>query len=226
MHVGLASVNDWALNRIQRYIPSPHKVYAVQQKDSILQQCVDYGLDVLFYEVAFVTRSQLTIWRNITKVPNTNLVLISPVQNREIEEKVLKLGIYDIISKPLNDIGDDIQRILEALNKKDELTQKYEMTMRSFHDAIVNVRGKRISLSRTELELLKALVSAKGQYVPTVQLINKVWGASGSGKKEDLYVYISRLREKVEENPASPQLIVSSRGFGYTFNGEVSIERE
>ncbi len=226
MHIGIATKNGWALNRIQSYIPSIHEVYAVQQKDSIIQQCQDNDLDVLFYEVAYVTRSQLTIWRNIAKVPNTNLVLISPVSKREIEEKALRLGAYDIISKPWNALGDDIQRILNTIDNKQFLMQKYELTMRSFHDAIVNVRGKRISLSQTELVLLKTLISSNGRYIPTEQLINHIWGPSGSGKKEDLYVYISRLREKLEENPTLPQLIVSSRGFGYTFNGEVSIERE
>ena len=226
MRVGIATKNDWALNRIQSYIPSIHEVYAVQQKDSIIQQCQDNGLDVLFYEVAYVTRSQLTIWRNIGKIPNTNLVLISPVSKRELEEKALRLGAYDVISKPWNELGDDIQRILNTIDNKQLLMQKYELTMRSFHDAIVNVRGKRISLTQTELVLLKSLISSNGRYIPTEELISHIWGASGSGKKEDLYVYISRLREKLEENTALPQLIVSSRGFGYTFNGEVSIERE
>ena len=226
MHIGIATQNDWALNRIQSYIPSIHEVYAVQQKDSIIQQCQDNGLDVLFYEVAYVTRSQLTIWRNIGKIPNTNLVLISPVSKREIEEKALRLGAYDVISKPWNELGDDIQRILNTIDNKQLLMQKYELTMRSFHDAIVNVRGKRISLTQTELVLLKVLISSNGRYTPTEELISHIWGSMGSGKKEDLYVYISRLREKLEENPSFPQLIVSSRGFGYTFNGEVSIERE
>ena len=226
MHVGIASLNDWALNRIRSYIPSVYKVYAVEPKNSILQQYQEFSLDVLFYEVAFVTRSQLTIWRNIAKVPNTNLVLISPVQHREIEEKAIRLGAYDYIGKPWNELGDDIQRILNTIKNQQSLMQKYEVTMRSLHDAIVNVRGRRVALSQTELQLLKVLVSANGRYIPTGQLIDEVWGATGSGRKEDLYVYISRLREKLEENPNRPQLIVSSRGFGYTFNGEVSIERE
>lgn len=226
MHVGIASFDDWAMNRIQSYIPSVHKVFAVEKKENILQQYMDYDLDVLFYEVTYVTRSQIAVWRNIAKVPNTNLVLISPEKNQEIEEKALRLGVRDYISKSWNELGDDIHRILHTIKNQQSLMQKYEMTMRSFHDAIVNVKGRRVSLSQTELKLLKVLVSANGIYIPTEQLVDEVWGASGSGRKEDLYVYISRLREKLEESPSHPQLIVSSRGFGYTFNGEVSIEQE
>ena len=159
MHVGIASFDDWAMNRIQSYIPSVHKVFAVEKKENVLQQYMDYDLDVLFYEVTYVTRSQIAVWRNIAKVPNTNLVLISPERNQEIEEKALRLGVRDYISKSWNELGDDIHRILHTIKNQQSLMQKYEMTMRSFHDAIVNVKGRRVSLSQTELKLLKVLVS-------------------------------------------------------------------
>ncbi len=52
------------------------------------------------------------------------------------------------------------------------------------------------------------------------QLLDAVWGQDRAVTDRTVDVYVLRLRQKVESDPASPQMIRSVRGFGYSFNEE------
>ncbi len=72
-----------------------------------------------------------------------------------------------------------------------------------------------ISLSRTEYRLLRALAQHPGMVVPHSQLLERVWGAGYGQESEFLWVYIRRLRRKIEPDPAHPRYILTAPGLGY-----------
>lgn len=72
-----------------------------------------------------------------------------------------------------------------------------------------------VLLSQREYDLLLALVSAQGTVMSRSQLLNEVWGEKWVGEPRTLDVHIHWLREKIEENPAQPRLILTVRGSGY-----------
>src|SRR5438309_3496307 len=77
--------------------------------------------------------------------------------------------------------------------------------------------GKSLSLTATEFRLLEFLMSRPGVVFSREQLLNAVWGQDRAITDRAVDVYVLRLRQKVERDPASPLLIHSVRGFGYTF---------
>jgi DNA-binding response OmpR family regulator len=74
-----------------------------------------------------------------------------------------------------------------------------------------------LALTATEFRLLEFLMSRPGVVFSREQLLNAVWGQDRAITDRAVDVYVLRLRQKIERDPASPVLIHSVRGFGYTF---------
>jgi DNA-binding response OmpR family regulator len=81
----------------------------------------------------------------------------------------------------------------------------------------VRLHGAPLSLTATEFRLLEFLMNRPGVVFSREQLLNAVWGQDRAITDRAVDVYVLRLRQKVEEDPANPILIHSVRGFGYTF---------
>lgn len=80
------------------------------------------------------------------------------------------------------------------------------------------LNGQVLSLTATEFRLLEFLMSRPGVVFSREQLLNSVWGHDRAVTDRTVDVYVLRLRQKIEDDPANPQYIRSVRGFGYSFN--------
>ena len=81
----------------------------------------------------------------------------------------------------------------------------------------VRLHGVPLSLTATEFRLLEFLMNRPGVVFSREQLLNAAWGQDRANTDRAVDVYVLRLRQKVEQDPANPILIHSVRGFGYTF---------
>jgi DNA-binding response OmpR family regulator len=81
----------------------------------------------------------------------------------------------------------------------------------------VRQNGDPVALTATEFRLLEFLMSRPGVVFSREQLLDAVWGQDRAITDRAVDVYVLRLRQKVESDPAAPTLIHSVRGFGYTF---------
>lgn len=79
------------------------------------------------------------------------------------------------------------------------------------------LNGEVLQLTATEFRLLEFLMSRSGVVFSREQLLNAVWGQDRAITDRTVDVYILRLRQKIERDPANPNLIHSVRGFGYSF---------
>jgi DNA-binding response OmpR family regulator len=82
----------------------------------------------------------------------------------------------------------------------------------------VRLNGSPLSLTATEFRLLEYLMGRPGVVFTREQLLNAVWGQNRAITDRAVDVYVLRLRQKLEQDPANPSLIHSIRGFGYTFD--------
>jgi len=89
----------------------------------------------------------------------------------------------------------------------------------------VKLRGAPLNLTATEFRLLEFLMSRPGVVFSREQLLNAAWGQDRAITDRAVDVYVLRLRQKIEADPANPMLIHSVRGFGYTFEArEAEVE--
>jgi DNA-binding response OmpR family regulator len=81
----------------------------------------------------------------------------------------------------------------------------------------VKLAGEPLALTATEFRLLEFLMTRPSVVFSREQLLNAVWGQDRAITDRTVDVYILRLRQKIEHDPAAPRLIHSVRGFGYSF---------
>lgn len=79
----------------------------------------------------------------------------------------------------------------------------------------VTKNGETVSLSLREFDLLSYLCQHKNVAIEKEKLISEVWGAFSTVESSTLTVHIRWLREKLEDNPASPQFIKTKHRVGY-----------
>jgi DNA-binding response OmpR family regulator len=81
----------------------------------------------------------------------------------------------------------------------------------------VHVAGRLVRMTAREFELLRVLVQHPRQVFSREHLFELVWGSHGD--RSAVSVYVSRVREKIEDDPADPRYIVTVWGAGYRFDG-------
>lgn len=80
---------------------------------------------------------------------------------------------------------------------------------------IVTLSGAKIDLTKTEFDLLRAIIGANGKVMTRQELMNAVWGEHYFGGSNAVDVHIRSLRSKLEDDPKEPRFIATVRGAGY-----------
>jgi two-component system KDP operon response regulator KdpE len=162
----------------------------------------------------------LRILRETSEVP----VIMLTVKSEEDDiVRGLKLGADDYITKPFS--PRELSSRVEAVLRRAEMPAPLEKTAIKIDDRLtidldrreVIVEGERIQLRPTEFRLLYHLVNNAGWVMPHETLLQKVWGYEYRNETHYLRLYITYLRQKIEEDSSEPQYILTERGVGYRF---------
>lgn len=131
----------------------------------------------------------------------------------------LELGANDYIVKPFF-VRELIARIKIQFRQLAQPVRKLQSGPLDLDRSAcrVNLNGNPLSLTATEFRLLEFLMTRPGVVFSREQLLDAVWGHDRAVTDRTVDVYILRLRQKIEDDPAAPAFIRSVRGFGYSFN--------
>ncbi len=186
--------------------------------DAIRTQLPDLILlDVMMPELdGFET---LRMLREFSDIP-----VIMLTAKGEENDKVtgLELGADDYITKPFGprELSSRIKAIFRRLEKPstdEAILQIDDRLSIDFNRREVIVSEERVKLRPTEYRLLYHLIRNAGWTVPHDQLLQKVWGYEYRDEAHYVRLYVNYLRDKIEEDPANPQYIITERGVGYRF---------
>jgi DNA-binding response OmpR family regulator len=143
-------------------------------------------------------------------------------RRRELDEIVgLELGADDYIAKPfdLDVLMAHIKAVLRRTMSVPKPASQWPVVVGDLElDAlghVVKLSGRTIELSPKEFDLLLVLAQHTGEVLSMDELLAQVWGADWIGESQTLYVHIRWLREKIEEEPATPRRLLTVRGVGY-----------
>jgi two-component system, OmpR family, KDP operon response regulator KdpE len=183
-----------------------------------LVQAAQCRPDVVILDLGLPDLDGVTVLKRLREWSQVPVVVLS-VRDRE-EDKVAALdhGADDYVTKPFS-TGELLARLRVAQRHAQpapELTVfrsgplEVDLVRRA-----VKVNGREVRLTATEYSLLQRFVRHAGRVLTHQHLLREVWGPSYVGQTHYLRVYVARLREKIETNPAQPQLLVTEPGVGY-----------
>jgi DNA-binding response OmpR family regulator len=179
--------------------------------------------DIIILDLGLPDMDGIDVLRDIRAFSNVPILIVT-VRNDEIDKvKGLELGADDYITKPFSHIEllARIQAVLRRtsmpeLKDSEELFRSPRLTI-DFNTRTVTIDERPVKLTPTEYNLLRYLVLNEGNILTHRALLEEAWGKEYIDSPEYLKVYVQRLRNKLEEDPSNPQLIISERGIGYKF---------
>jgi DNA-binding response OmpR family regulator len=163
--------------------------------------------------------------REMTDLP---IILVTARAGEADKLRGFKLGVDDYVTKPFSFA--ELSARIQAVLHRSRAVGSGERRLVVFGDCVLDLdkrelrrKDQVITLTPTEFRLLEALAGHEGRAVAEFELIREVWGACREEETAAVRRYISLLRQKVEQDPSDPKLVVTVRGFGYRLEiGEVA----
>jgi two-component system KDP operon response regulator KdpE len=141
---------------------------------------------------------------------------------RDIEQEkiaALDLGADDFVNKPFG-VGELLARLRATLRGRE---RRFSARSRfkagdleiDFAARLVSVQGEDVRLTPREYDLLRALARHAGRVVTHRQLIAAVWGPEADVDAQFVRVLVGQVRQKLEQNPGDPRILLTEPGLGY-----------
>jgi DNA-binding response OmpR family regulator len=163
----------------------------------------------------------ITACERIRQFSNVPIIILTARGEEQDRVKGLNAGADDYVIKPFSatELVARVRAVLRRAQSTEEATQSrffmHGDLRIDFARAEVWKGEKAIFLSATEYRLLIQFAHHVGQVLTAEDLLVAIWGPQYKDDKEILWVSIARLRQKLEDNPHSPQHIVTRSGLGY-----------
>ena len=195
-----------------------------------LQLALEQDPDLILLDLMLPEMNGFDVCRTLRQQGKTTPIIMLTAREEETDKVLgLELGADDYITKPFS-MRELLARVKANIRRSDmdALTapptkggSKLDLG-RVVVDTdllVVYKDGKALDLTQREYELIKFLASQPGKVFSREALMEHVWNYEGYvGDVRAVDVAVRRLREKLEDDPASPTFIVTRRGLGYLFN--------
>lgn len=185
-----------------------------------LERFNDQGADLLLLDVMMPKLDGWAVLEEVRRRSSIPVIMVTVKEPTEDKVKGLQLGADDYVTKPF-DLR-ELEARIEAVARRYAPGPKIELGELLIDDERkeVRVRGEPAELSPKEYDLLRLLASRPGKVFSHREILEKIWAESSFASSEDVKKYVYLLRNKIEENPEEPRLVLTVRGFGYKLAGE------
>jgi DNA-binding response OmpR family regulator len=179
--------------------------------------------DLVLLDVMMPEMDGFEALRLIRQTSSVPVIMLTVKGEEDDRVRGLELGADDYVTKPFS--PRELASRIKAVLRRTEMPAPVEQSIIKVDDRLqldfnrrqVIVEGKEIKLRPTEYRLLYHLVNNAGWTLPHETLLAKVWGHEYRDETHYLRLYITYLRQKIEEDPANPKYILTERGLGYRF---------
>ena len=173
--------------------------------------------DLALVDISLPDGNGFTVCTEIKDTQDIPVIFLTASGDEASVVTGLNMGADDYITKPFRP-RELIARIGTALRKSVRSGAAIEICGLQVDTAsgVVKKDGREVFLSALEYRLLLVFVNNPKSIITRGRLLDELWDAAGEFVTNNtLTVYIKRLREKIEEDPANPQIILTVRGTGY-----------
>ena len=188
-----------------------------------LRCALEEAPDLILLDVMLPKMDGFEVCRQVREQKDTPIIMLTAREEETDKVTGLELGADDYITKPFSmrelmaRVKANMRRIYSGEEKEKPAAPEGDGLRVSKDNGMVYKNGRPLELSAREFDILCFLSAAPGRVFSREELMEKVWGYDYYGDLRAVDVAIRRLREKVEDQPASPKCIITKRGMGYYF---------
>ena len=185
--------------------------------------------DLVILDVMMPLMDGLEVCRKIREKSNVPVLMLT-ARAEEVDKVLgLELGADDYITKPFS-VRELMARVRTNIRRSVSIAAQLQQKKmsQSAGDLVLDMekyevrkRGELLDVTLREMELLRFLMENRGQIFSREVLMEKVWSYEHYGDVRTVDVTVRRLREKIEDEPGTPEYILTKRGIGYYFNDKL-----
>ena len=199
-----------------------YQVYEAGNGREALEYLAKEDIHLVLMYIMMPEMDGITAMVKIREQSNVPVILLTAKSEDTDKILGLNIGADDYVTKPFNPV--ELQaRVKSQLRRYMQLgggsVRKEVLTMGGIElddrTKEVTLDGDKVSLTRTEYDILKMLMENPGKVFSPTQIYTQVWKDNPYGAENTVAVHIRHLREKIEYNPAEPRYLKAVWGRGY-----------
>lgn len=204
---------------------SGHEVLCAYDGEEGLNIALTENVDLILLDVMLPKMEGFDVLKKVREKKQNVPILMLTAREEEVDKILgLEWGADDYITKPfsmrelLARVKANLRRVADSGDSSGGEVATFGNLSINYSRYEVSKNGGIIELTLREFELLKFLSTQPGMVFSREMLLEKVWGYEYFGDVRTVDVTIRRLREKIEDDPAHPLIILTKRGIGYYMN--------
>ena len=202
-----------------------YEVSAARDGLSGLDRAMRNRFDLIILDLMLPGKSGLDVCRELRQHGYATPILMLTARSQTVDKVLgLKIGGDDYLTKPFA-MAELLARVEALLRRSAQkpggasLIYQHDFLTIDFRRSEVLRDGKPVTLSAKEFQLLHYFVEHPQETISREELLREVWGYDSLPTTRTVDVHVAWLRQKLEEDPKHPQLILTAIGRGYKFNG-------
>ena len=203
-------------------ISEGYEVLKAYDGQSAVEMVADKQPDLVLLDVMMPGLDGFGACERIREFSSVPIIMVTAKGEEQDRVRGLDVGADDYIVKPFS-ATEVLARVRAVLRRAQVSGGTFEQSVFSHGNLRIDLaraevfkQDNMVFLSATEYRLLLQFVHNQGNILTSEDLLVNVWGPEYREDKEILWVSISRLRQKLEDDPRNPQHIVTRSGMGYT----------
>jgi DNA-binding response OmpR family regulator len=198
------------------------RVVPARDGEEALTRFAEESVDLVVLDIMLPKLDGLEVCKRLRAESSVPIIMLTARDDEFDTVLGLELGADDYITKPFS-IREFRSRVRALLRRagasRRDLSPVETLTSGNLtldpDRREVRIDGRSLDLTYVEFELLRTLVAQPGKVFSRRALLQAIWGDSSYREPRTIDVHVRHLREKVEQDPSEPELILTVRGAGY-----------
>jgi DNA-binding response OmpR family regulator len=185
---------------------------------SAMRSVSDEAPDLVILDINMPGASGFQVCESIRRNSRVPIMMLTVRGEEEDLVRALDLGADDYLTKPFSPrtlLARAKALLRRAGTEGASVLSHGRIRLDTEEHSLTIEDGASVRLTKLELRLLQLLLANAGRTVSSDRLLIHVWGHRGSGDRQLLKQLVHRLRQKIERDPAAPQLLQTAAGAGY-----------
>jgi two-component system KDP operon response regulator KdpE len=187
-----------------------------------LRQAYAWQPDLVVLDIMMPDMDGWTVCERLRELSEVPIIFVTAVGKETDIVRGLEMGADDYLVKPFSprELVARIEAVLRRGTRGDASAieaRTYEngpLTV-NLESRQVKLNGEHVDLTPIEFKLLSTFIRNEDKVLTHRFLLSQVWGPAYEEERQYLKLYVWYLRQKIEEDPSNPQLVLTERGVGY-----------